>query len=196
MAFRSSATVSKRVMPCSRVAEAGYGVALVNDSTYGHDVRRVARPGGGTASVVRLSLLRAPRFPDPETDQGRHVMRYALVPGATVTDAVREGYAINLPVRAVPAAAVEPLVRVVADPPGAVVAEAVKLADDGSGDVVLRVYEALGGRATATIAPGFAVADVEETDLLERPVPPEALEAGPTLRLRPFQIATIRLRRS
>jgi len=178
-----------------RVAEPGYGVALANDSTYGHDVRRVPRPGGGTASVVRLSLLRAPRFPDPSTDQGRHVMRYALVPGATVADAVRAGYEINLPARTVRGAAVDPLVHMVSTPPEAVVVEAVKLADDGSGDVVLRVYEALGGRATATLYPSFPVLGAVETDLLERDLDRDALGDGLALRLRPFQIATIRLRR-
>ena len=64
------------------VAEPGYGVAVVNDTTYGHDVTRRARTGGGTSSTVRLSLLRAPRYPDPETDQGQHRIRYALRPGA------------------------------------------------------------------------------------------------------------------
>jgi alpha-mannosidase len=178
-----------------RVAEPGYGVALVNDSTYGHDVRRVARSGGGTASVVRLSLLRAPRFPDPETDQGVHAMRYALVPGASVASAVRAGYEINLPLRSAPGAALAPLLRVESTPADAVVVEAVKLADDRSGDVVVRVYEALGGRATATLSPDFAVTGASETDLLERDLEPDALGSGLTLRLRPFQIATIRLRR-
>ncbi|MEV0719060.1 glycoside hydrolase family 38 C-terminal domain-containing protein [Asanoa sp. NPDC050611] len=178
-----------------RVAEPGYGVALANDSTYGHDVRRVAKPGGGTYSVVRLSLLRAPRFPDPETDQGRHAMRYALVPGATVADAVRAGYEINLPVRTVRGEPVEPLVHVRANPPESVVVEAVKLADDRSGDVVVRVYEALGGRATAHLRADFPVTAATETDLLERDLERDALQDGLLLRLRPFQIVTVRLSR-
>ncbi|GIF78471.1 alpha-mannosidase [Asanoa siamensis] len=179
-----------------RVAEPGYGVALANDSTYGHDVRRVARPAGGTSSTVRLSLLRAPRFPDPETDQGRHTMRYALVPGATVADAVRAGYEINLPARTTVGSPVAPLLRVTADPPESVVVEALKLADDRSGDVVVRVYEALGGRASARLEPDFPVAAATETDLLERDLERDALRDGLTLSLRPFQIATIRLRRA
>ncbi|WP_116949259.1 alpha-mannosidase [Jiangella endophytica] len=177
--------------------EPGYGVALVNDSTYGHDVRRGASPSGGTTTTVRLSLLRAPRYPDPETDQGVHTLRYSLVPGATIDDAVREGYALNLPARLVEGAGheVEPLVRVSG---GSVVVSAVKLADDRSGDVVVRLYEAGGGRAAATLTPSFPVAGVEEADLLERPVEATALVGGGdavTLRLRPFQIVTLRLRR-
>ena len=61
-------------------------------------------------------------------------------------DAADAGYRLNLPVRTVPGRpTVEPLVTVVV---AAVVVEAVKLAEDRSGDVVVRLYEALGGRAT------------------------------------------------
>jgi alpha-mannosidase len=177
------------------VSEPGYGVAVVNDSTYGHDITRRERAGGGTTSVVRLSLLRAPRSPDPVADQGVHRLRYALVPGAGIVDAVREGYAINLPLRVVSgsADAVEPLITVDND---AVVVESVKLADDRSGDVVVRVYEALGGRAQARIAASFPYRDVVGVDLLERPRDEPAVTeraAGQLdLALRPFQILTLR----
>src|SRR6185437_305629 len=41
------------------VAEPGYGIAVANDSTYGHDVRRTTREAdGGTTTTVRLTLLR------------------------------------------------------------------------------------------------------------------------------------------
>lgn len=40
--------------------EPGWGVALLNDSTYGHDVTRQVRADGGQTTTVRLSLLRAP----------------------------------------------------------------------------------------------------------------------------------------
>ncbi|MEU1309380.1 glycoside hydrolase family 38 C-terminal domain-containing protein [Streptomyces cinnamoneus] len=176
--------------------EPGWGVALVNDSTYGYDVTRAVRAeGGGTATTVRLSLLRAPRFPDPRTDQGVHRFRYALVPGASVGDAVREGYRINLPERRVSGSAgVEPLVSVDDD---AVVVSAVKLADDGSGDVVVRLYESRGGRARARLATGFAMGAVSVCDLLERPTGSLAAGDGSVaLALRPFEIVTLRLTRA
>ena len=72
-----------------------------------------ARDDGGTTTTVRLSLLRAPQFPDPQTDQGPHTVNHALVVGAEINDAVQQGYRINLPVRAVAGAEdVEPLVTV------------------------------------------------------------------------------------
>ncbi|MFE7169235.1 alpha-mannosidase [Streptomyces sp. NPDC057616] len=169
-----------------RVAEDGYGVAVLNDSTYGHDVTRTPHEAG-LGTTVRLTLLRAPHSPDPETDLGTHRFTYALLPGADVGDAVAEGLALNLPLRVAPAPAVEPLVRV--DHP-AVTVESVKLAEDRSGDVVVRLYESRGGRARATLTPGFPVAGSEVTDLLERPL----RESDLAFELRPFQILTVRLR--
>ncbi|MER6123562.1 glycoside hydrolase family 38 C-terminal domain-containing protein [Streptomyces sp. NPDC001795] len=181
------------------VEEPGWGVAVVNDSTYGHDVTRTVRKtDAGTTTTVRVSLLRAPRFPDPETDQGVHRFRHALVPGATIGDAVREGWRINLPERRLTGAhEVTPLVTVAED---AVVLTAVKLADDGSGDVIARFHESRGGRTRATLTADFEVAAVTPTDLLERPLGDAAIPDHEgnriTLRLRPFELVTLRLERA
>ncbi|MFD6338514.1 alpha-mannosidase [Streptomyces sp. NPDC060131] len=173
-----------------RVAEPGYGVAVLNDSTYGHDVTRTPHPDG-LGTTVRLTLLRAPHSPDPETDLGTHRFRYALLPGGTVEETVREGLALNLPLRVAPAPEQPPLVN--ADHP-AVTVEAVKLAEDRSGDVIVRLYESAGGRAEATLRVGFPVIGARVTDLLERPLhDAETDEEGLRLRLRPFQILTLRL---
>jgi alpha-mannosidase len=180
--------------------EPGWGVALVTDSTYGHDVTRDVRASDhGTTTTVRVSLLRAPRFPDPHTDQGLHRFHHALVPGATIGDAVREGYRINLPERHVAGDAdIEPLVHLDND---AVVVSAVKLADDAGGDVVVRCYEAHGGRATARLTTGFDYDDLRICDLLERPLadrsagPVRVGEGAVSLRLRPFELVTLRFTR-
>ncbi|MEU6823301.1 glycoside hydrolase family 38 C-terminal domain-containing protein [Streptomyces atriruber] len=174
-----------------RVAEEGYGVALLNDATYGHDVTR-AEHGDALGTTVRLTLLRAPHSPDPETDQGTHRFTYALLPGAGTGDAVAEGLALNLPLRVTDSPVLPSLVAV--DHP-AVTVESVKLADDRSGDVVVRLYESRGGRAAAALRTSFPVARAEVTDLLERPLhEAETGEAGLALALRPFQIVTVRLR--
>lgn len=181
------------------VGENDWGAALVNDSTYGHEVTRDVRQDGGTTTTVRLSLLRAPRFPDPDADQGSHRLGYGLVLGADIAGSVREGYAFNLPERRVPGdAAVAPLVSTDDE---AVVIEAVKLADDRSGDLVVRLYEAHGGRARAGLTITAPWVTVTGTDLLERPL----AGADPTrpgtpdttslpLTLRPFEIRTLRIR--
>lgn len=189
-----------------RVAEPDFGVAVTNDSTYGHDVTRQARAGGGTSSTVRLSLIRSALFPDPEADRGRHRLRVGLVAGAQVLQAVTEGYRMNLEERLVHEVAideVDPLVSV--DLPGVVV-EAIKVAEDGSGDVVVRLYEALGRRARARLTVGFPSRSVVETDLLERAVVADPVITQTSrsdegvlstdLSLRPFQLVTLRIARA
>jgi alpha-mannosidase len=189
------------------VGEPGYGIALITDATYGHDVSRTTRDDGGTTTTVGLSLLRAPRSPDPHADQGRHRFSYALLPGADIAAAAAEGYALNLPLRVASGRGDPPPPLVTVSGTGATV-EAVKLADDRSGDVIVRLYESLGGRASVVVRPGFAVARADIVDLLERPLPDAPPRSGAPLQadapllnhggavpvtLRPFQIMTLRL---
>ncbi|MFJ6678724.1 alpha-mannosidase [Microbacterium sp. NPDC091382] len=179
-----------------RVVEGDYGVAVANDSSYGHDVQRAPGPDGGARTVARVTLVRAPLFPDPEADQGAHEFRVSLLPSATVAAAIGEGLRLNLPpVSLRGAREVAPVLTV--DDPGVIV-EAVKLADDGSGDVIVRLYEALGSARTAQLAAGFAVRAVTQTDLLEREIESTALRRSTDtirLELSPFQLVTLRLTR-
>ncbi|AXJ10070.1 glycoside hydrolase family 38 C-terminal domain-containing protein [Arthrobacter sp. PM3] len=176
------------------VAEPGYGVAISNAATYGHDVTRDVRADdGGTTTTVRLSLLRAPKFPDPGADRGRHELHVTVRPGAAIADAVEEGYRTNLAPRLAKGAhGVDPLFTV-ANP--AHVIEAVKLAEDGSGDVIVRLYESLGERSAGRVGANFPVTGVHAVDLLERPAEAPGVSAGADsagLSLRPFQLVTLR----
>lgn len=112
---------------------------------------------------------------------------------------MREGYRSNLPLRELPGPSVEPLVVV---EHGSGVLEAVKLAEDRSGDVVLRLYESLGGRSETRLRLDFEHAGVEVVDLHERSdaevaaLAPVALEGKTvTLVLGPFQVVTLRVAR-
>ena len=178
------------------VGEPGYGVAVANGSSYGHDVTRAIRDDGGTTTNVRVSLLRAPKFPDPQADRGLHVLELSVRPGAAIADAVEEGYRRNLAPRVVAGAkAAEPLVTVSGK---AIVVEAVKLAEDGSGDVIVRLYESLGERSTCVVMANFEARSVHTVDLLERPVDAPGVAAGKDnarLTLRPFQLVTLRFGR-
>ena len=178
------------------VGEHGWGVALASDSCYGYDTSRHTRPDGGTTTVVRSTLLRAPHSPDPHADRGLQHFRHTLRPGAALGDAIAEGYALGLPLRPGPGpdtALGAPLVAV--DHPDVVV-ETVKLADDRSGDVVVRLYESRGGRPRVMLSAGFPLAGVQEADLLEARLADHPHRADHTaLALRPFQILTLRLTR-
>ncbi|MEO7589429.1 MAG: glycoside hydrolase family 38 C-terminal domain-containing protein [Arachnia sp.] len=173
------------------VGEPGYGVAIANDASHGCDVLRTARAGGGTYTTVRPSLIRGPRFPDPEADQGRHTFAFSLRPGADIADAVEAGYRRNLSPTAVTGHPVAPLVT--AD--GALV-ESLKLAEDRSGDAIVRLYEPLGARrkVTLTTRPDLTVTAV---DILEDPldsvtVTPEG-DGRWSVEAHPFQILSLRL---
>ncbi|MEO8220041.1 MAG: glycoside hydrolase family 38 C-terminal domain-containing protein [Specibacter sp.] len=178
------------------VSEPGFGAAVINDSTYGHDVSRHLGDDGSSFTTVRLSLLRGPKFPDPETDQGNHTFNYAFVVGADVADAIAAGYALNLPTRALTGSAVAPLVTTTS---AAGLVEAVKLADDRSGDVIVRLYEPLGARAKVTLNASFELLSAAENNLLEQPHDGGSVTtvegSNVTIALRPFQIVTLRLKK-
>lgn len=177
------------------VGEAGYGVAIANDSTYGHSVERRTRSDGGTTTMIGMSLIRGPRFPDPDADRGRHRVRFSLRPAASVADAREEALRLAHPLR--PVRSSRPIPALIASSDPHVLIETVKVADDRSGDVVVRLYEASGGRRRTTVRASFPVADVQRTDVLERPLDPPLAAADPStveLELRPFEIVTLRYR--
>jgi alpha-mannosidase len=173
-------------------SEPGYGVALLNDCKYGYDI---------TERGIRLSLLRSPTWPDPEADRGVHRFAYGLLPHpgdlrtAGVVDA---GYEFNVPLRVRPTtahagtrAAAGSLVGI--DAANACV-EVVKRADDGSGALIVRLYEAWGARGPVTVTAPAPLRRATRTALLERELGPVEVVAGAArVDLRPFEIVTLRL---
>lgn len=179
------------------LSEDDYGVSLLNDCKYGHDIRD---------NVIRVSLLRSPTNPDPETDQGEHRFAYRLLlhDGGPGEETIREAYSLNDPVIAAwnrnsgtaadapahrPATGVS-LIR--SDTPSVVI-ETVKAAEDGRG-VIVRMYESMRRRGKATLTAGFEIAEAWRTNLLEEDR--HRLESSGNrveYSIRPFEIATIRL---
>ncbi len=178
------------------LSESGYGVALLNDCKYGYDVK------GGT---MRLSLLRAPTWPDPTADRGSHAFTYSLYPheGDWVAgEAVKRGFELNHPAAARFAIASEGALTssgsFVTLTARRAVLDTVKPAEDGDG-VVLRLYESTGGREAMTIRFDPAVQAMRaatETNLLEEPVRKLDVDAG-ALRLdvAPYEVKTVRVTR-
>jgi alpha-mannosidase len=178
------------------VGEPGYGVAIVNDSTYGHDFRRQVFGDGRPGVVARLSILRSPSFPDPAADRGEHVVRYRAVFGASVLDATDEGLRLNLGSRTVQGSGAD--VAALATASASARISAIKLADDRSGDVVVRLYEAAGQRSHVRVGLDASVVSVRQVDLHERPLDDGAVFEGSTLELdlAPFEIVTLRATRA
>jgi alpha-mannosidase len=173
------------------LSEAGYGVSVLNDCKYGWDVRE---------NVIRLSLLRSPQSPDPEADQGAHLFTYSLFPhaGDWKDGTVQEGFDLNVPFLTVAEdahagdwGASRSFVAI--DKPNVIV-DAMKKAED-SGDLILRTYEAYGGRGTATISFDGPVSSVTECDLLEEGDAPVKTDgASFSFEFKPFEVKTFKVK--
>lgn len=176
------------------LSEGGYGVALLNDSKYGHDLRD---------NVIRLSLLRSPTIPDPEADQGEHRFVYRLFPhanpeggGVRPAQVAAAAYALNDPVlvHAAPGGGPAGVLPALVTGPENVIVETVKQAEDGDG-LVLRLYECHRQRGWVTLRINAPFQTAWRTNLLEaEPQPVAATADGVRLYLRPFEIVTLRLR--
>lgn len=174
------------------VGEPGFGVAVANDATYGYDIRAEAGADARPVTTVRASLLRGPRYPDPDADLGHHTFRFTVRPDAGIPDAVADGYALNLPVRLLAGErGVLPLVTA-----EHAVIESLTLARDGSGDLIVRVYEPYGASCEAEVhwrLDGAVARSVDLLERVERPATLTALDRGVRLSLRPFELVTLRV---
>ncbi|KAJ2788515.1 Glycoside hydrolase, 38 vacuolar alpha mannosidase [Coemansia guatemalensis] len=143
---------------------------------------------------------------------GHHTFRYAVYPhqgSFNESSVVREAYQFNLPLVQLPVdfgavsestniAGTKPLFTVEGAPN--VVLDTVKKAEDGDGHIIVRLYEAYGGRAKATLSTSLDVAgQAHLTNILEEPTDSVNLVASAAGRmsaeiaLKPFQIITLRL---
>ena len=181
--------VARFEVPAQRWAdlgEAGYGVALLNDCKYGYDV---------LGNVMRLTLLRAPVHPDPAADRGRHLFTYALLPHPgdfRTAGVIQAAEALNAPLQVVDAG-VDGTPSIVAVDTSQVVISAVKRAED-SDALIVRLYEAWGGRCEAHLRCTLPFERATLTDLLEselRELP--ATNGEVALYFEPFKIQTLKL---
>jgi alpha-mannosidase len=174
------------------VHEPGFGVAVVADGPRGWDVR---------GNSMQLTVLRSPKYPDPLADRGSQRIRWSVTslagdPAAENFE-LRAEQILNPPrvVHGAPSMPPPPL-RILEQ--GSVMISAVKPADDGSGDLIVRAWESAGGRSTALIeVPGSR--DARFCNVLEDPT-----DGGPSsdsrsgtweLALSPFEIVTVRFGR-
>jgi alpha-mannosidase len=168
------------------LSEHGFGVALLTDSKYGYST---------FGNELRISLLRAPKMPDATADMGEHRFRYAIYPhagGWQEGGVVAEGFDLNLPMQ-LEAPALERLFSLDTTD---LVLDTVKLAEREDA-LVLRLYEAHGGRGRARLTVGVDAGGATRANLLEDPRgEPLELEDGVLeLDYRPFEIITLLLRR-
>jgi len=174
------------------VGEPGASMAIVADGPRGYDNR---------GDALRLTLLRAPLFPDPTADRGgqRVEWSYFVADHDVIASGLleREAALIGHPRRVVRGTPEIVSVGVRVDSEGVSISS-VKSADDGSGDIVIRLWETRGGRATGRLTFDRPVTSVVECNALEEPsdaAPITVTASSIELTLRPFEIRTLRARR-
>ncbi len=177
------------------LSEGGYGVSLLNNCKYGHDVH---------GNLMMLTLLKRPTYPSEVADEGRHEFTYSLLPhrGALKdSDTVRQGYMLNFPMYAVktrsggsgPMPAEWSAVSVSDEN---LVIETVKKAEY-SDDIIIRGYESNNSRGKAVFRLGFDADAVWIADLMENRIGKLDVRDGRefTLPYRPFEIVTLAVQR-
>jgi alpha-mannosidase len=179
------------------LSDGEYGLSLLNDSKYGFDVK---------GNTLRMTLVRTSYSPDPRPDYGVQEIRYSVFPHkGSWKEALtfRKGYELNHPLEAVLVGrssrrhGSEPEVAsfIQVKPTNAVVS-CVKLAEE-SDDHIIRIYDASGSGGKAEIIFSFRIKEAYETDLTEKKLAIIKTQGNKLkLSLRPFDIRTIRIKKS
>ena len=175
------------------LSEGDYGVSLLNDCKYGHDIKD---------NLMRISLLRSPTNPDPIADEGKHKFTYSLLPhkGKWALDTVAQAYSLNDPMIVYKQEKISasndndkincPVIKIDSDN---IVIETIKQAQDGKG-IIVRLYENFRQRGNITITPGFKLKKVYKTNLLEDNKEELPIANGSIkLYVKPYEIISLRL---
>jgi alpha-mannosidase len=173
------------------LSQRDYGVSLLNDCKYGHDVKD---------NVIRITLLKSGIEPDPNADQGHHEFTYSLLPHAGdwyAADTAREAYELNYPLRAAYADApggslpsAESFIKVHGE---SAILETVKKSEADS-SLILRFYEFGNRTCPVEVELSSEITSVHECNLLEEveaPVP--FSERKFAFELKPYEIRTFKI---
>ena len=167
------------------LSEHGFGVALLSAAAYGWSIH---------GRDMRMTLLRSPRWPDPEADVGHHDLSFALHPHVgswQEAGVTAQALCFNAPLLLGEPAG-ETRSWFSTDTPGVLV-DTVKRAEDGD-ELIVRLYEAHGGRGTARLRVGLPFTEAWFTNLLEDRLGPAEVDGDEVvIPFGPFEIVTVAL---
>ena len=170
----------------SALAEENRGVAIMNDSKYGINV---------LGNSMNLTLLKSSLAPDPSADKGIHTFTYSLyywTGSFGDCKVINQAYELNCPVMILSGSAGESSIFQL--DAANIILETVKPAEDGTRDIILRLYESKRSSTKCNLATLLPVKYAAQTDMLERNMTKLPIAKGKiALEFRPFEIKTIRL---
>ena len=175
------------------LSDNGYGVSLLNDCKYGHDIHN---------GVMQLTLIKCATYPNPEADQGEHRFTYAIYPHAgnlCVSDTVKEAYDLNLPLIACKGrngdGTLPESYSMLSCNRDNVIVETVKESEDGQ-DLIVRMYETKNMRTTTELTFGFPVKSISLCNLMEEEEAELTVDGNSvSLTVNPFEIITLKIKR-
>ena len=174
----------------SALADGAHGAAVLNDSKYGISMN---------GNALELTLLRAATCPEMCADNRVHHFTYAFTAwegNFAESDVVRQGYELN--VKPVVAGGAAPTFSALTIDKGNVILDTMKPAEDGSGDIILRLYESKKAAVTAevTLSDLLQGEKVYLCDMLENCKEEIPVENGVLpLDFHAFEIKTIRIKK-
>ncbi|MBQ7957535.1 MAG: alpha-mannosidase [Clostridia bacterium] len=145
------------------LSESDYGISILNDSKYGYDIYE---------NRMRITLMRSPNCPDRTSDHGINTFVYSYLPhnGNWTEKTVEEAFSLNVPLEAYEKKAGNGIFgrekSFITTDCDNVVIDALKKSQDEKG-YILRLYESKKERKNVTVALGFDINGVIETNLME-----------------------------
>ena len=169
------------------LVEEARGCAVLNDCKYGVSV---------DGHSINLTLLKSALAPDMTADKGRQEFTYAFYAwqgSLMASGLVQAGYELNVPLQTAAGGAGQ--ASLFALDASNIIVDTVKPAEDGSGDVIVRLYESMRTATRCRLTTALPVGRAALTDMLENELDELVLEQGAslTLEFRPFEVKTIRL---
>lgn len=165
------------------LSETGYGLSLLNDCKYGHDIKE---------DTIRLTLIKSPVDPDYAADLGHHEFTYSILPHTAewyLSDIEKEAFDLNNPIVAVSGASKIAKDSVFSFNNEHIVVDCIKQAENAE-ETVIRFHEYIGARGEVTIDSSIPVKSWCECDLMEQPLENFKNEAI-ALKIKPYEIKTI-----
>ncbi len=170
----------------SALCDHSHGAAVLNDCKYGISMN---------GNELQLTLLRAAASPEMRADNGVHTFTYAFTTweGSFIdSPVVDEAYDLNVPLQVAPGTC-EGFSAFFVDEPNVFI-DTVKPAEDGSGDVILRLYESKKADTSCTLGINIPVGKVWACDMLENKLEElEVEEDCVSLHFHTFEVKTLRI---